>query len=320
MPLDRYGVLIGRAVASRPDGRHFQVQLADGAGTDHRVAVDVGAGDLLYLIDDDLRHPVTGALAGLGSGWHPLPHGPGGANLDYIRANLFDPAALRPLPPAATGPDNDLAALLDHYVQRAVADPSVWLYAYGQRRGPEPTTPDRVFGFRPGNGVTDLHMNQGSTGRFTADDGIWQDGGLLLHFPGEGRWVGVFVAFGSQVWHTDPAGHAVAGAPRAADLGAPPVRILAAAVKPAGSVLLLNASPAPVDLTGWRLADPLDNSAPLPPGPLPPGATLGLPVTSGVQLDHRGGSLTLLDAAGRKVTGVSYPADAARRDGWTIVF
>ena len=40
-----------------------------------------------------------------GSGWTPLPSRPGGASLDYIRANLFDPAALRLLPPDVAGPD-----------------------------------------------------------------------------------------------------------------------------------------------------------------------------------------------------------------------
>jgi hypothetical protein len=70
--------------------------------------------------------------------------------LDYIRANLFDPAALRLLPPDVQGPDNDLADLLDHYVRRAVNDPTVAAYVFGQRFGPEPTTPDKVFGFLPG--------------------------------------------------------------------------------------------------------------------------------------------------------------------------
>jgi uncharacterized protein YukJ len=64
-----------------------------------------------------LRHPVTTSLPAPGSGWTPLPSRPGGASLDYIRAHLFDPAALRLLPPDAPGPDNDLADLLDHYVR-----------------------------------------------------------------------------------------------------------------------------------------------------------------------------------------------------------
>jgi uncharacterized protein YukJ len=111
--------------------------------------------ELLYLVADDFRHPLTNALPAAGSGWTTLPSRPGGPNLDYIRANLFDLPMPRPLPPDVTGPDNDLADLLDHYVRRAAGDPDVTSYAFGERWGPEPDTP----GFRPGNGVHDVHMN-----------------------------------------------------------------------------------------------------------------------------------------------------------------
>ena len=40
----------------------------------------------------------------------------------------------------------------------------------------------------------------------------------------------------------------------------------------------------------------------------------------GVQLGNKGGAITLLDPAGLKVHGVSYTADQARREGWTILF
>lgn len=42
--------------------------------------------DLLFLADDDFRHPVTAALVGLPAGWTGLPSEPGGAALDFIRA------------------------------------------------------------------------------------------------------------------------------------------------------------------------------------------------------------------------------------------
>jgi hypothetical protein len=37
-------------------------------------------------------------------------------------------------------------------------------------------------------------------------------------------------------------------------------------------------------------------------------------------LGNHGGTITLLDAAGLKVSGVSYTEQQARREGWTIVF
>ena len=166
---------------------------------------------------------------------------------------------MRPLPPDVSGPDNDLADWLDHYTERAMADDQATLYAFGERWGPEANVPDKIFGFRPGNGVHDIHMNQGNSGRFREDDGVWQDGGLLFRFPGEDRWVAIFLAFQSQAWHTDDTtGHAI-DAPT--EVGEQPLRIVAALVNPVGpspeqeSVTLLNASPSPVDLAGWRLAD-----------------------------------------------------------------
>ena len=217
MPLREYGVLCGRALASRREGSrdspHYQVHVVDDDGTDYRIAVNVlsqlAPSELLYLVDDNLSHPISPLLDGLGSGWHRLAPAPGGPNLDYIRANLFEPAQMRPLPPDVTGPDNDLADLLDHYIGRAIEEEGARLYAFGERWGPEADVEDKVFGFRPGNGVHDIHMNQGNSGSFRGDDGVWQDGGLVLHLPAASRWVGVFLAFQSQAWHTDDTtGHA----------------------------------------------------------------------------------------------------------------
>ena len=89
-------------------------------------------------------------------------------------------------------------------------------------------------------------MNQGNSGEFRGDDGVWQDGGLLLQLPRESRWVGIFLAFQSQQWNTDDhTGHAITDDPPTPD-GIALVRILAAMVNPIGPapeterVLLIN--------------------------------------------------------------------------------
>ncbi|BCM70355.1 MULTISPECIES: DUF2278 family protein [Streptomyces] len=337
MPVKDYGVLIARAVDIRREGArntpHYQIHLTDDGGTHYRAAVNVLSqlrpSELLYLVADDFRHPLTARLEGLPGGWNTLPPGPGGPNLDFVRGNLFDPAGMRTLPPDVEGPDNDLADLLDHYVKRAVADPAARLYVFGSRFGPEPAVKDKVFGFQPGNGVHDVHMNQGNSRRFRGDDGVWQDGALLLRFPGQSRWVGIFLAFQSQSWHTDDTtGHALedVDGTRPAP-SAQPVRIVAALVNPKGpapeaeTVTLLNASPDPVDLTGWRVVGRTGSGAPVPAAaPLAPGVCLGVPLSAEAQLGNQGGEISLLDAAGLKVHGVSYTAEQAAREGWTVVF
>jgi uncharacterized protein YukJ len=335
MPLKSYGVLVARPVERRREGGtdspHYQIRLADAAGAGFRAAVNVRSqespSELLYLVDDDLRHPITGTLAGLNLGWHVLPARGG---LDFIRGNLLTRSAMRALPHDVAGPDNDLADLLDHYVQRAIGEADALVYLFGERWGPE-SARDKVFGFRPGNGVHDIHMNQGNSARFRGDDGVFQDGGMLLHFPSESRWVGIFLAFQSQAWHTnDATGHAIEGAPPAPApmpaLNGSAVRILAALVNPNGgspereTVLLLNASPQAVDLTGWRLADRLSQSCAVPSVRLDAGAVLNVTLRENVQLGNRGGSITLLDKGGLKVDGVSYTAEQAQREGWTLTF
>ncbi|GAB3686707.1 YukJ family protein [Actinocorallia lasiicapitis] len=207
-------MLAGQVVETRREhggsaSPHFQIRVVDADGVDYRIAVNIQSqlepSQLLYLADEDFRHPITERLPA--SGWTPLDSTPEGGGLDMVRGGLFDPALMVPLPPDLPGADNDLSDRLTGYLDQAIADPSVTLYAFGQRWGPEGKS-DKIFGFRPGNGVHDIHMNQGNSGRFTGDDGVWQDGGLLLRFAD--HWTAVFLAFQSQSWNTDDrTGHAV---------------------------------------------------------------------------------------------------------------
>jgi uncharacterized protein YukJ len=211
MPLDRYGVLVARALevrrAAADETPHVELHLMGAADEHWRVAVNVASkqppSELLYLVQDDFRHPVTVALQPLGDGWHELAPGSAGPRLDYVRGHLFDPAGMRLLPPDAAGPANDLSDLLEHHLQRAIGDGGARVIAFGQRFAPQPGVRDEVFGFEPVDGVHDIHMNQGSVGRFARDNGVRQDGALLLHLPAAARWVAMFFAFQSQAFHTD---------------------------------------------------------------------------------------------------------------------
>ncbi|BCY06884.1 DUF2278 family protein [Actinoplanes sp. L3-i22] len=335
MPIKRYGVLRAAVIDRRietTDTPHYQIHLR-AAGTDYRAAVNVRSQssppELLFAAVDDFAHPLLDRLTALPDGFTELESRPGGPALDYIRGNLFQRQDMRPVPTAEPGPENDLGDLLDHYVSRALGDATARAYIFGQAWGPE-TIADKIFHFAPGNGVHDVHMNQGNDGRFAGDDGVFQDGGLLLRFGD--RWVAIFLAFQNQAWHTDDiTGHRLPEIPSPGPAPTPGpgepdhlVRIVAALVNPVGpapeaeTVTLLNASPAEIDLTGWALLDRATNRLPLR-GRLPAGAALPVPVAAPVALGNRGGTITLLDAAGLKVDGVAYTADQAR-EGWTVVF
>jgi uncharacterized protein YukJ len=338
MPLKHYGVLRGRVVDRRlaaDDGSHFQLHLT-AADRGWRVAVNVASAlepsQLQYVVVRDFRHVLLDELAALPAGWSDLASEPGGAALDFIRGNLFDRAAMRTLPTALPGPDNDLNEALDHYVRRAIGDARATVWAFGERWGPEPGRADPVFGFEPGGGVHEVHMNQGNSERYAADDGVWQDGALLLHFPAPAQWVGIFLAFQSQAWHSDDAtGHRLvppAGATTGGAAVTPPpdgsVRIVAlmpglADATEGEFATLLNTTAGAIELDGWELTDRAGSHQRLH-GRIAPGETLRIRIAPPLSLSHRGGTLTLRDAGGLKVDGVGYTAAQASARGRTIVF
>jgi len=337
MGLRSYGVFAGRVIGRRAEGGqdspHFQIHV-EGGGEEFRVAVNVlsqlSPPELLYVAVEHFVHPMLDAVAQLPDGFTEVPSAPGGVALDFIRGNLFDRVALRPMPATTPGPDNDLADKLDHFASRAAEDPAARAFAFGERWGPEPGVKDKVFGFQPGNGVHDIHMNQGNSGRFVTDDGVWQDGGLLFHFPDSNQWVAVFLAFQSQSWHTDDeTGHALSIGPGPMPGPAEPdgsALIIGALVNPVGpapeheTVTLLNPGADPLDLSGWSLVDRNGRRMPLRASVLPAGETLRVAVSAPLQLGNRGGTLTLLDANGLKVHGVAYTREQAAAEGRTIVF
>ncbi len=79
------------------------------------------------------------------------------------------------------------------------------VFAFGSKWGPE-DKPDQYFKFVPGQGVHDIHMNQGNSGSYRKDNGVYQDGCLILHYPDD-TWLAVFLAFQSQTFDTDDHGN-----------------------------------------------------------------------------------------------------------------
>jgi uncharacterized protein YukJ len=346
MPLKNYSLLKGRPINNRPGtgaNPHYHVLVS--AGEDlFRIAVNVRSSDgseVEYLVRSHFEHPITDKLGDMEDGLHKLPSRPGGVALDFIRGNLAQPWEFQPLPMSAPGPDNDLNEKVDAYIQRAMSDEDAMIYAFGEAWAPE-KKPDKIFGFRPGRGIHDIHFNQGNPpGEFANSNGPWQDGGLILNFPHANQWVAVFLKFQSQAWHSDD----LSGAPfiepdpdhpgkphtPVSNRDIPPfdvpdglVRIVAALVNDVKTpehetVTLLNTADVPVDISGWIIKDKEKNAMTLS-GVLAPGAVKVVDVQAPVTLSNKGGLITLLDANGVKVHGVSYTKAQARQPGRTIPF
>lgn len=346
MSLKNYGILKGKAIEVRPgagQNPHYQVYIVDDT-TDYRIAINVQSklspSELEYLIDDRFVHPITASLENMPRGFTRVASTSETNALDYIRGNLFDRTKMRPLPFNVPGLDNDLNEKIDAVMQRALADEEAVVYAFGERWGPENNKKDKYFGFLPGNGIHDIHMNQSNVGDFVKDDGVWQDGGVFVHFPAQAQWVAVFLKFQSQGWHThDKTGHKIGapdpdvqpdpripGTPRLPTRDDPQglVRIVAALVNSIESpeievVTLVNASPREINLQGWLLLDGQKNRQKLTGG-LKPGEARAVRVEKPVALSNKGGIISILDGAGLKVDGVSYTKAQASNPGWTLVF
>ncbi|GAB3889446.1 DUF2278 family protein [Spirosoma agri] len=334
MPIANYCVLKGRVKERQRATQqmaHFQILIEDEQGVQYRVAVNaksqVAPSEVLYFFSDNYSHELIDKItqANLPTGLTTVPSKPNGPALDFVRRNLFDTTQMQPLPLEVLGEDNDLNDKLDLYVKRAINNPDAVLYAFGETWGPE-TKADQYFHFQPGRGIHDIHMNQGNVGQFVAQDGVWQDGGILIHFASTNRWVALFLAFQSQSFHTDANGHAISDAPggpvptpQTADL-----HLIAALVKPVAGkperIYMLNASPNDINLAGYSLVDKANRREPLT-GTLPAGDVLVYALTGQqVVLSNDGGSISLLDPTGLKVAGVSYTQSQVGQAGKLVVF
>ncbi|HTI14611.1 MAG TPA: YukJ family protein [Dictyobacter sp.] len=217
MPIPDYGVLKGHLVArieATSQSPHYQIHVLDQqTQTHYRIAVNVLSSvkpyNLLYHIDDNFQDTITSQLDTLAEGFTSVPSKAGGLAIDFVRSNIVDPAQMTPLHFTDIGSETQLNDLLETRVQQALADANAFVYAFGSRWGPENGQPDQYFHFEPGNGIHDIHMNQGNDPGHANEDGVWQDGALFLSIPSQHIWLALFLKFQSQSWQTDnTTGHA----------------------------------------------------------------------------------------------------------------
>lgn len=348
MPLKNYGVLKGKIITKRralKSNPHYQIHVQDATGKNFRIAVNVKSkaypSEVMYYLNDNFQHEVIRKIqaANLPSGFTEIVPGPGGLALDFIRYNLFQTDELVPLPFEVEGTNNDLNDYLDFFVQKANRNENAHIYVFGEQWGPEPTKKDKVFGFLPGRGVHDIHMNQGSVGSFKKYNGIWQDGGMLIHFTDTNKWFAFFTAFQSQSFYTDVNGHAIEGqtdggtSTGGAGEDTQPVtitsdiKIIAALVNVKGKeqgaekVYIINCSPNEILIKNWRIEDKIKQKEIINHSVLQAQEVLTITLSGkGAQLGNKGGLITLLNESGIKIDGVAYTKEQAKKEGYLIKF
>jgi uncharacterized protein YukJ len=329
MPIKSYSVLKCRpleGLAGSIENPHYQIHGMDKNNIHHRIVVNIRSQaappELLYYCSENYRHPIIAKISSLKDGLTPLLNEPDSASLDYIRGNLFDCREMRVLPTDLPGADNDLNEKISKYVHWALTMDDASLYAFGSAWSPEDIA-DSYFGFEPGRGIHDIHMNQGNSGKWLSDNGPWQDGGLFFHFPALNQWVALFLAFQSQKFHTEDS----TGAPlelKGISEVEYAVRIVAAQINTAEKnreiITLVNTTNHRINITDWSIADS-QKAKRLLYGEIRPGEFLNIPLTGKTaRLSNAGGIITLLDRNGVKVDGVSYTEKDCQKTDSILIF
>src|SRR5262249_22694570 len=148
MPLKNYSLLKGTIAdcqQAKSNSPHYQIKVVDNT-TEYRIAVnvrsDLNPPNLEFIMFPDFHHPVIDAIAEVPVGMRVLRAAPGkrrqsGVCLDFLRMTLSRRVDMKPIPPFAPGPDNDLNEKIDKYVEEAMGNEKNLVYAFGDRWGPE---------------------------------------------------------------------------------------------------------------------------------------------------------------------------------------
>ncbi len=223
MPITNYSVLAGDPVSGKVvsgASAHYQITM-NAPGGPFTVAVNIQSVDgseVLYAIVEDFTPPDLVGLTALPMGMTALKSEPGGLALDFVRstvggAPMITKAQMTLLPESGaqtTGSAQDQmiqkarAAALQNAVvtllNMTIADKDGVIYAFGSAYADSGEV----------DGIHDIHMNQGNpANNHGGDNGVWQDGALLINLPSKGTWTAVFIAFQTESWTTDSAGNPV---------------------------------------------------------------------------------------------------------------
>jgi uncharacterized protein YukJ len=225
MPISNYSVLAGDPTAGKVvsgASAHYQITM-QAPGGPFTVAVNIQSVDgseVLYDIAENFTPQDLQGLLALPMGMTALKSEPGGLALDFVRSTIDGQPmitkaqmTLLPKPNAAKSGSEE-----ERMMQRArskalenavvtllnmtIADKDGVIYAFGSAYSDSGKV----------DGIHDIHMNQGNPkNNHGGDNGVWQDGALLIHLPSQGTWTAVFIAFQTESWNTDASGDPVSG-------------------------------------------------------------------------------------------------------------
>ena len=174
---------------------HYHI-MAETVGVEYDIAVNIGSverewgssefrsSELLVYHDDNYNNKILDKIVGKEYGVHTVK--PDFA-LDYVKMNLFNHKKMVLMPTLDTK-ETYLIEILEKYVVRSMEERIYDIYVYGML-------------YENGLGIHDVHMNQGSKGRYRHRDREWSDGAIFLHNRKDFSWTAVFLAFKNQSFY-----------------------------------------------------------------------------------------------------------------------
>ena len=177
-----------------------------------------GKSYLYYLVDADFEHPHRASILARPDGLSPVERSFAGGAMDFQRAGLFDPTAMRVLPTEGPGHDG-LVQRLTGLLQLA-KDQDCDVFFYGNAFAKDnPHQTDAAFGYTPPTpfGLDNVHMAQGNFKAINVrlhENGVWHDGACFVWDGRARRMTAIFLSFQSQGWHTNDTGDLIYGVNR----------------------------------------------------------------------------------------------------------
>ena len=171
---------------------HYHI-MAETMGVEYDIAVNVGSvvrewgsnefksSELLVYHDESYNNKILDKIVEKEYGVHVVK--PDFA-LDYVKMNLFNHKKMVLMPTLDTK-ETYLIEILEKYVVRSMEEGIYDIYVYGML-------------YENGLGIHDVHMNQGSKGRYRHRDREWSDGAIFFHNRRDLSWTAVFLAFKNQ--------------------------------------------------------------------------------------------------------------------------
>jgi uncharacterized protein YukJ len=183
----------------------LSVPAADGTVQSWDSAINVGTNDaddlLRYILAFDYHGPIIATLKAAPAGYTDLTGTDALPALDFLRSNVL----------AETGKWRD-SDVMDGSGQQEPVLTLQRLLVQAHSTGADVY----IFGrtYTEGNGIHDVHMNQGSSGSFINNgqdnhndhNDIWQDGAVFVDL-GQPEWAAYFTAFTQQDVPTDNLGN-----------------------------------------------------------------------------------------------------------------